>query len=76
MTRKHAELFDSQEWKELKKAHLKEHLLCRKCYKVDIVNSASNVGHRKPHNGDIDLFFDPHNLVSLCDQHYQIYMEG
>jgi hypothetical protein len=31
---------------------------------------ATVVHHKRPHHGDLDLFFDPANLESLCAPHH------
>lgn len=40
--------------------------LCERCEAAGFVVPATVVNHRKPHKGDVDLFFDPGNHQSLC----------
>ncbi|WP_312032689.1 HNH endonuclease [Sinorhizobium psoraleae] len=40
--------------------------LCRFCLEVEDVTAADTVDHITPHRGQLDLFFDPSNLQSLC----------
>jgi 5-methylcytosine-specific restriction endonuclease McrA len=44
--------------------------LCRFCIEAEDVTSADVVDHIKAHKGDLDLFFDPDNLQSLCKSHH------
>lgn len=59
-------LYRRKAWKSLRAAHLREHPLCVECG-----NQPGNiVDHKKPHRGDMDLFFDPLNLQTLCGTHH------
>lgn len=54
---------------------LQQFPLCAFCYAQGIIKAASIVDHIKPHKQDINLFFNPDNLQSLCkhchDSHKQ-----
>lgn len=40
--------------------------LCRFCLITEDVTAAEVVDHITPHKGDLDLFYNPLNLQSLC----------
>ncbi len=40
------------------------------CLRQGYRTIATIVDHRKAHKGDLDLFFDPDNLDSLCKPHH------
>nr|WP_256372325.1 HNH endonuclease signature motif containing protein [Ensifer sp. M14] len=40
--------------------------LCRFCLVVEDVTEATVVDHMRPHKGNVELFYDPGNLQSLC----------
>lgn len=44
--------------------------LCEFCLVTEEVTAATVVDHRKAHKGDLDLFYDPSNLQSLCKHHH------
>lgn len=49
---------------------LTESPLCERCLIGDIVEPATVVHHRRPHRGDLVLFFDPENLEPICKPHH------
>ncbi len=59
-------LYNSKRWYRLRHHQLREHPLCALCAKLAQVTAATVVDHVVPHRGDVDLFFDPDNLQSLC----------
>ena len=59
-------LYDTARWKRLRIQQLTVEPLCRFCIEVEDVTAATVVDHRLAHKGDLDLFYDPHNLQSLC----------
>lgn len=59
-------LYNRKAWKVLRAAHLREHPFCVKCLARGIHTLGTIVDHRIPHRGNMDLFFDPHNLQTLC----------
>jgi 5-methylcytosine-specific restriction protein A len=63
-------LYDSAAWKSLRLWQLRREPLCRHCLEQDLVTEASIVDHITPHKGDVELFFDPLNLQSLCKLHH------
>ena len=40
--------------------------LCERCLQVGRVTPATVANHRRPHRGDVALFFDRGNLESTC----------
>ena len=40
------------------------------CLCQDIVEPADTVDHVRPHKGDVDMFWEPDNLQSLCKWHH------
>lgn len=40
------------------------------CEEDGIICTANVVDHKKPHKGDLELFFDSTNLQSLCEVHH------
>lgn len=59
-------LYDTARWKRLRLHQLSQEPLCRFCLLIEDVTEATTVDHVKPHRGDVDLFYDPTNLQSLC----------
>lgn len=59
-------LYKGRRWAGLRQAQLAKQPLCeRDVHSFDIV-PATVVNHRRPHKGDLRLFFDPTNLQSVC----------
>jgi 5-methylcytosine-specific restriction protein A len=50
-------LYDSWQWKRLRKRQLAMQPWCEECLKSGIYTSASEVDHKEPHNGDPTKFF-------------------
>ena len=60
-------LYDTYKWRyKLRPQHLKAHPLCVFCEKIGKLTIASVVDHIRPHRENEELFFDRHNLQSLC----------
>jgi hypothetical protein len=59
-------LYQTAEWRALRKAQLQCQPICERCRAKGFVVSATVVNHRKPHKGDANLFRDPTNLQSVC----------
>ena len=60
-------LYTTSAWAALREAQLDRQPLCERCLAHGKVVAASVVHHVKPHRGDEALFFDPDNLMSMCD---------
>ena len=55
-------LYKTKRWKELEREHLRKEPYCVICgCKENLV-----CDHRQAHRGNLDLFFDPDNLQTLC----------
>ena len=54
-------LYNSPRWKVLRAQKLKENPCCEICGA-----EATEVHHIKPHNGDLEVFYDSDNLMSIC----------
>jgi 5-methylcytosine-specific restriction protein A len=63
-------LYDTARWSRLRHAQLMLQPLCEFCLITEDITSADVVDHRKAHKGDLDLFYDPENLQSLCKHHH------
>ncbi|RWX19763.1 HNH endonuclease, partial [Rhizobium leguminosarum] len=63
-------LYKGARWRSLRHHQLSIEPLCRFCLDAEEVAAADVVDHIKPHKGDMDLFFDPANLQSLCKPHH------
>lgn len=68
-------LYNRAAWRNLRRAHLSSHPLCRMHEELGRLVPATVVDHVRPHRGDLGLFFDHDNLQSLCkpchDSHKQ-----
>lgn len=54
-------------WKKLRWATLlRDHFTCRRCGRLEGNTSKLVADHDKPHKGDERLFWDQHNLITLC----------
>lgn len=63
-------LYKTAAWRRLREAQLSAEPLCRMCLDAEDVTAATICDHIKAHKGDMDLFFDPTNLQSLCKAHH------
>lgn len=70
-----ANLYKRKRWLDLRASVLRQEPLCRYCKALGIETKATVVDHRKPHKGDLRLFFSRRNLQALCkpchDKHKQ-----
>ena len=55
------QMYNSPRWKALRQAKLREQPFCEICGA-----EATEVHHIHPHNGDVDVFYDYDNLMSIC----------
>ena len=53
-------------WQKLRRMQLTRQPLCVECQRNGLTTWATTVDHITPHRGDRALFFDTHNLQSLC----------
>jgi 5-methylcytosine-specific restriction protein A len=63
-------LYDLAAWRGshgARQAQLKRQPLCENCLKHGRITAATVVDHKTPHKGDLELFLDPNNHQSLCD---------
>lgn len=60
------QLYQSAEWRALRKDVLFTVPLCVTCSAAGRVTVATDVDHIIPHRGDRELFFDIKNLQPLC----------
>lgn len=63
-------LYKTARYRRLRHAHASANPLCRFCLITEDISPVDVVDHVKPHKGDLDLFFDPDNLQSLCKHHH------
>lgn len=63
-------LYKSARWQALRLYQLSQEPLCRFCLMTEDVTAADVVDHIRSHKGDLELFFDPSNLQSLCKRHH------
>lgn len=54
------------EWQKARLVHLNDNPLCVYCQREDRVTAANTVDHVIPHRGDMTLFWDRDNWMSLC----------
>lgn len=59
-------LYKSSGWRKGRVIFLQQHPLCERCEAQKRTVAATVVNHRKPHKGDVALFFDWNNWSSLC----------
>ena len=59
-------LYNLKAWEAARKAQFARQPLCERCEARGRVVAATVVNHRKPHKGDVELFFDPANNESTC----------
>ena len=63
-------LYKSTAWRKGRLAFLAQHPLCERCEANGRVTAATVVNHRKPHKGDVTLFFDWLNWEPTCKPHH------
>ena len=59
-------LYDSTTWRKMRKRQLAKHPLCSMCLARGRHKIATVADHKIPHHEDVELFYDPDNLQSLC----------
>jgi len=55
-----------KKWRQARLRYLKKHPLCKLCYEAHRIEQATVVDHIVPHRGDVKLFWDRDNWMSLC----------
>lgn len=63
-------LYKGAAWRRLREQQLAIQPLCEFCLVTEDITDAEVVDHKRKHNGDPELFFDPANLQSLCKHHH------
>lgn len=59
-------LYKSTAWRKGRVMFLRDHPLCDLCQARGVTTAATVVNHRKPHKGDLSLFFSEMNWQALC----------
>lgn len=59
-------LYLTPRWRNARRAYLAEHPLCAICQRQGRATAATVVDHRKPHGGDLVLFWDRSNWQAVC----------
>lgn len=59
-------LYSSTRWRIARMHFLAEHPLCIKCTTPDRPVAAGIVDHKRPHKGDLALFWDQDNWQPMC----------
>lgn len=60
------QLYRSSAWRKGRILFLAQHPLCERCQARGRITAANVVNHRKPHKGDIALFFATSNWEATC----------
>lgn len=68
-------LYASARWRRLRQSVLDDQPLCEMCSAAGIVTPANVVDHKRPHQGDEELFWDRENLQALCAPHHDIHKQ-
>jgi 5-methylcytosine-specific restriction endonuclease McrA len=63
-------LYETPQWRDLRRAQLRDHPSCYLCLQQGYDTPATIVDHDIPHRGDRRLFFDARNLRSMCKPHH------
>lgn len=69
-------IYNSTQWKKLRKAYLMEHPLCEVCQQEGHVTPAVEIHHiRSISSGNDelemkDIAYNPYNLMALCEYHH------
>src|SRR5688572_5778208 len=63
-------LYKTARWQRLRDYQLSLQPLCEFCLITEDVTAANVVDHKRKHDGDLELFYDPSNLQSLCKHHH------
>lgn len=59
-------LYKTAQWQRLRRNQLTLQPLCQISLSLGEIVAADVVDHIRPHKGNIELFYDPTNLQSLC----------
>lgn len=59
-------LYASTAWRKGRVVFLRQNPLCERCQTSGRVTAATVVNHRKPHKGDVALFFSVENWEACC----------
>jgi len=70
-TRSNETLYNSSQWRSLRKKILKEHPYCYKCG-ISIKEAELDIHHIVPARGNIDLFYDESNCIPICKSCHRI----
>ena len=68
---KYRKLYPSKQWRTLRGTTLtRDHYRCRRC-SISLTSGKSQptsavVHHKKPHKGNLTLFYDPSNMEAIC----------
>ena len=65
--RPHQHLYNAK-WARMSKAFLTKNPLCVYCLQVGKTTPSQVTDHIIPHEGDVELFWDPLNRQALCKQ--------
>lgn len=57
-------------WRKARERYLRHHPLCVECLKDGRAIEATDLDHKKPHKGDMVLFWDQSNWQGLCHPHH------
>jgi 5-methylcytosine-specific restriction enzyme A len=64
--------YNKQRWLTLRSRQLWDEPLCEMCREAGRIEAATVVDHKQPHKGEPELFWDRHNLQSLCRAHHDV----
>lgn len=60
-------LYNTARWKRLRMATFaRDNFTCQMCGRLEGNTSLLVADHRRPHRGDLDMFWDDANLQTLC----------
>lgn len=63
-------LYKLARWREARATQLRKQPLCEPCLEAGDTTPATVCNHRKPHKGDLVLFWSPANHQSVCKPHH------
>lgn len=63
-------LYKTPAWRNGRLAFLARNPLCERCKTSGLTTAATVVNHRKPHKGDVTLFFSWENWEAVCKPHH------
>ncbi len=53
-------------WRQARERFLSQHPLCELCERRGLIEPATVVDHKVPHQGDLKLFWDRKNWSAIC----------